>query len=395
MLHKIYEKTDDKETPYSLVYDHRQTLEIRKIVYTINNNKVLIDGHNRPARIFAARGISAGHFFASAPLGTPLTYSPLSLRRGDHFFDAGPSTAGWGTFMILEQTGKICDGLYATGYHFMPAFLLAAPAPVLFDAGVAAMGPHYLKDLETYLGRADALEYLLLTHSHYDHCGAAPYLKEKIPGLTIGTNAHAAKVLLKPNAVGLIRALNDNFTEIFKDAIGDEEKIPFNPVEVDLVLKDGDELDCGGGWTVRVIETPGHTNDCLSYYIPKIKTLIAGEAVGVIHNGGIQPEFSSSYDDYMTSLERLVALDVEILALAHKHVLTGDDASRFLRDSIETTVSFKGRIEGYLDRFGGNREKVVETILGEDYDDTILMQQDKKSFLLNLQAQVRVVAEGK
>jgi len=296
--------------------------------------------------------------------------------------------------MILEQTGKICDGLYATGHHSIPAFLLASPAPVLFDAGVAAMGPHYLKDLETYLGRADALEYLLLTHSHYDHCGSAPFLKERIPGLRIGTNAHAAKVLQKPNAVALIRALNDNFVEVFKDSIG-TEKIPFNPVEVDLILKDGDELDCGGGWTVHVIETPGHTNDCLSYYIPKIKTLIAGEAAGVFHNGEVQPEFSSSYSDYMTSLERLAALDVEILALAHKHILTGDDADRYLRDSIETTVSFRERIEGHLSRFDGDREKVVEIILGEDYDDTILMQQDKKSFLLNLQAQVRVVAEGK
>ncbi|MDO9515728.1 MAG: MBL fold metallo-hydrolase [Syntrophales bacterium] len=296
--------------------------------------------------------------------------------------------------MILEQTGKICDGLYATGHYSIPAFLLTSPAPVLFDAGVAAMGPHYLKDLEMYLGKADALRYLLLTHSHYDHCGAAPFLKDKIPGLQIGADAHAAEVLQRPGAVKLIRALNDNFVEVFKGTIG-IEKIPFGPIAVDLILKDGDELDCGGGWTVQVIETPGHTNDCLSYYIPKIKALIAGEAVGVFHNDGIQPEFSSSYSDYMTSLEKVAALDVEILALAHKGVLTGDDPGIFLKNSIETTVSFKGRIEDYLDRFSGDREKVVETILGEDYDETILMQQDKKSFLLNLQAQVRVVAEGK
>ena len=77
--------------------------------------------------------------------------------------------------MILEQTGKICDGFYSTGYHFLPAFLLASATPVLFDAGVAAMGPYYLRDIEKYLGRADTLGYLLLTHSHYDHCGAIPF----------------------------------------------------------------------------------------------------------------------------------------------------------------------------------------------------------------------------
>lgn len=296
--------------------------------------------------------------------------------------------------MILEQTGKICDGFYSTGYHFLPAFLLASPTPVLFDAGVAAMGPYYLRDIEKYLGRTDTLGYLLLTHSHYDHCGAIPFLQEKIPGLKIGATAHAAKILQKPSVVEMMRTLNSNFAKVFGDLI-ENENIPFNAVKIDLLLKDGDELDFGEGWTVRVIETPGHTKDSLSYYIPGIKTVIAGEAAGVFHNNGINPQFSSSYSDYMTSLEKLAALDMDILALGHRHILTGDDIGRFLRDSIETTVSFKKSIDGYLDRFNGDREKVVETIFGKIYDETVLMQQDKTSFLLNLRAQVRVVAEGK
>jgi len=296
--------------------------------------------------------------------------------------------------MRLEQTGKICEGLYATGYHFLPAFLLTSPHSVLFDAGVAALGPSYLREIEACPEAPDAIRYLLLTHSHYDHCGAAPFLKERIPDLRVGADAHAAEVLRKPNAVALIRALNRNFETVFGDIIG-EQGIPFNPVEIDLILKDRDELDCGEGWTVQVIETPGHTNDSLSYYIPKIKALIPGEAVGVFHNNAAHPEFSSGYSDYLASLEKLAALDVEILPLAHRYILTGADAARYLKDSLAATVSYRERIENYLDRFNGDRERVVKTILGEDYDDTVLMQQDKKSFTLNLEAQVRVIAEGR
>ena len=296
--------------------------------------------------------------------------------------------------MILEQTGKICDGLYGTGYHFIPAFLLTSPTPVLFDAGVAAMGPRYLNDIETILGSTDALHYLLLTHSHYDHCGAVPFLKKKIPALRIGAHSHAADVLQKPSAVQLMRALNDNFAHVFSDVIG-TDYIPFDPVVVDVILKEGDEPDLGGGWSVRVLETPGHTRDSLSYYIPRIKALIAGEAGGVFHNGCIQPEFSSSYSDYVTSLEKMAALDVEVLALAHQRILTGEDAGAYLKDSLSATVFFKTRIEEYLDRFNGDREKTVEAIAAEDYDDTVQMQQDKKSFLLNLEAKVRVVADGR
>ncbi len=296
--------------------------------------------------------------------------------------------------MILEQTGKICDRLYVAGHNVMPAFLLATDRPVIFDAGVAAIGPRYLRDIETYLGSGRSPEYLLLTHSHYDHCGAVSFLKEKIPDLRIGANAHVAKVMRKPNAVELIRALNRNFAEVFRDFIGDED-IPFNPVKIDLVLKEGDELDCGGGWTVQVIETPGHTKDSMSYYIPKIKTAIVGEAAGVFHNDSINPQFSSSYIDYIASLEKLASLDIDILALGHRHILTGGDTVGYLKGSIEATVAFKRHIEDCLDRFGGDREKAVQTILDESYDMGIVMQQDLQSFLLNLRAQVRVVAEEK
>ena len=276
----------------------------------------------------------------------------------------------------------------------MPAFLLTSKTPVLFDAGVTAMGPQYLKDISTHLGNTDRLAYILLTHSHFDHCGACPFLKRKIQGLKIAASAHAAKILEKPSAVELMRTLSSTFEKNFRDIIGNED-VSFTPVAVDLILRDGDELDYGGGWKVRVIETPGHTKDSLSYYIPRIKTLIAGEAVGIYNNSEIQPEFSSSYIDYMASLEKLATLDIDILAMAHVHILTGDDARKHIGRSIESTISFKKRIEKYLDMFNGDRERVVEAILREDYDETQPLRQDKNSFLLNLNAKIRVIAEKK
>ncbi|HOO90347.1 MAG TPA: MBL fold metallo-hydrolase [Syntrophales bacterium] len=296
--------------------------------------------------------------------------------------------------MILEQTGKICNGLYSTGFHFMPAFLLTSQTPVLFDAGVTALGPQYLKDIRMHLGSADRLGHIFLTHSHFDHCGACPFLTRKIQGLKIAASAHAAQVLEKPGAVKLIRTLSKTLERKFGDVIGNED-VSFAPVTVDLILHNGDTLDFGGGWIVRVIETPGHTRDSLSFYIPRIKTLIAGEAVGLYSNQGIQPEFSSSYTDYMASLEKLSSLDIDILATAHVFVLTGEDARQYIGKSIASTVAFKERIERHLNMFGGDREKVVEAMFQEDYDITQPLRQDRTSFLLNLQAKVRVIAEKK
>ena len=120
--------------------------------------------------------------------------------------------------MILESKGKIADGLYAIGSPDLPVFLWTGKTPSLFDAGMTFMGPIYFKDLQTLLGDVRRLRYLFITHSHYDHCGSAAYLKRKIPGLQIGASARAAEVWKRPNAIQMIQNLSKAAEENFQDA---------------------------------------------------------------------------------------------------------------------------------------------------------------------------------
>ncbi len=297
--------------------------------------------------------------------------------------------------MILEQTGKICDDLYSIGYHFIPAFLLMSTPPVLFDAGLTIAGPRYLEDLREYLGNPDRLGYIFLTHSHYDHCGAIPFLKRNIPGVKIVASAPAAATLQKDTAVQLMKSLNKDYEKKFRKFIGSDD-VSFDSISVDHTVQDGDEFNLGSEWVIHVLATPGHTRDAVSYYIPKIKALIPGEAAGVLNgNYDVQSEFSSSYHDYMHSLERLAKLDVEILLLPHVHILMGEDAKQYFAKSLNAARALKERIVKHLNDFNGDREAVVDAIVKEDYDETEAVLQDKRSFLLNLQAKVKAVAEGR
>ncbi len=297
--------------------------------------------------------------------------------------------------MIQESNGKISDRLYAIGNPGLPAFLLLGKKSALFEAGMTFMGPAYLKELNAHLGDAGHLRYLLLTHSHYDHCGAAPFLKRKIPGLQIGASRLAAEIFQRPNAVHLIRSLSQDLEEKSKPLIGDED-VSFHSLEVDLPLTDGAEMLLGDGDRVRIIATPGHTRDALSFYIPEWKALIAGEAVGAFdRNFSIRPEFLSSYDDYLASLERLAALDIQILVMAHSFLLTGEEARGYMARSIEATGRFKKRIEALLDGMGGDQEAVVKRIFKEDYEEARAILQDEEPFRINLKAKVKVVAEKK
>jgi len=295
--------------------------------------------------------------------------------------------------MIIQSQGKIAEGLYAIGMPELPAFLMIGEQPTLFDAGMTFMGPRYLEGLKTYLGNENRLRFNFLTHSHFDHSGATPYLKRRISGLQVGAHPLAADTFKKPNAIALIKSLCRDYEEKHRAMIGDED-VSFDVIAVDILLEDGMEIDLGKGIDFRVIATPGHTRDSVSFFIPKYKALITGEAVGVYdRNMAIHPEFLSSYNDYLDSLEKLAGLDLDLLMMSHYFTLTGGDAAGYVAKSIERTKAFKKRIEDDLNELNGDREAVVQRIFREDYQETGAILQEERPYLINLQAKVKAVAE--
>lgn len=297
--------------------------------------------------------------------------------------------------MIIDRKGAIAEGLCSIGSADLPAWLVKAEIPSLFDAGITFMGPPYLADLKSHLGDPGRLRYLFLTHAHFDHAGAAPYLKRKIPGLKVAANRLSADILGKPGAVKLIQSLSKDFEDQHASLLAGHD-VFFDGLEVDRIVEDGEEIDLGKGWLFQVIATPGHTRDAVSFYFPRMKALITGEAAGVLdtkHN--IHPEFLASYNDYIRSLEKLSRLDVEILMLGHQYVLTQGDARGYLKEALVRTRVFRDRIEHYLRDASGNQEAAVQRIFREDYLDTGAIQQDQRSYLINLSAKVRAVAAGK
>jgi glyoxylase-like metal-dependent hydrolase (beta-lactamase superfamily II) len=267
--------------------------------------------------------------------------------------------------------------------------------PILFDAGMTFMGPSYLKDLKKCLGDVNRLAFNFLTHSHFDHSGAAPFLKRNIPGLKVIASKLAAEVFKRPNAIQLIQSLSKRMEEAFRSQIGGAD-VTFRGLELDRTLEDGDEIVLEDGTKIQAIATPGHTRDAVSYYVPRLRALVCGEAVGSLdRNLEVRSVFLSSYNDYLTSLEKLQDLEIEILLMGHAHVLTEGDVRGIVVRAIEATRAFKKRIEQEMDFYKGDQEEVVQKIFREDYVEKKLIQQDERPYLINLTAQVKAIAERK
>jgi BMFP domain-containing protein YqiC len=112
-------------------------------------------------------------------------------------------------------------------------------------------------------------------------------------------------------------------------------------------------------------------------------------------DGSVRPQFLASDQDYLSSLEKMSRLMVEILIMAHLNILTGEDVQKHLSRSIQATMEFRRRIEKELAAANGNQQAVIEKISREDYEEKKIILQEKRPYLINLTAQVKTVAERK
>lgn len=300
--------------------------------------------------------------------------------------------------MIFDQTGHAADRLYVAGLQWSPVYLLDGRKPVLFEAGFACMGRHYVEAIKSVIKEKQP-EVLFLTHVHWDHCGATSYIRESFPGINVAASGKAASIIKRPNAQNLIKTLSGDVMSFVSEYYGikktDMLDDSFRPFNIDTVLEDGQTIEVDQDLSVRVIATPGHTRDHLSYYIPERKILIATEAGGVQdRTGTIVPEFLVDYDMYVSSLKRLMEFPAEIFCQGHHFVFVGgEEVSNFLTRSLSEAEYFKNRVIELLRSEKGSIEEVAKKVKAEQYDRNPGPKQTEKAYLLNLRSRITHLAE--
>ncbi len=211
----------------------------------------------------------------------------------------------------------------------------------LIDTGTTAFYPH-LKALlqELHLGTKD-IDFVILTHEHFDHIGATTFFFDTA---TVAAHRLAANKI----------EMQDEFVTMMKYC-----NISSRLFHADIWLEDQCLIDLGN-YKLQAIHTPGHTSGCLCLYEGKEKMLFSGDTVFA---GGILSGISSSgnISDYMNSLQRLSALKIESLCPGHGKtsddpegdILRGLEAARSLMEDTKTifdTLSRKWGRQGMVDR---------------------------------------------
>ena len=300
--------------------------------------------------------------------------------------------------MRTQETGKIRDDFYVIGASNTPVYLLDGPVPVLFDAGITALAYLYERDIRKVLGDRTP-GYLFLTHSHFDHVGSAGYFKALWPDMKIVGSKKAGDILVRPGAIEVIINLNeDALNQVLKiydlsEEIGTRRE-PFEPFELDMIISSGDVVALGNGVRLHALETPGHTRDFMSYWIPEKKILVASEAAGYDDGSGyIFSEFLVDYDLYLASLDSLSIFDADVLCPGHRVVLTGIDAKNHIKRSREHSERYLEMVEGFLRDEKGNIEKTVQRVKRVEWDEKPWPKQVESAYLINTRIRVKTLRE--
>jgi len=122
--------------------------------------------------------------------------------------------------------------------------------PVLdYDAAAGRTGTVLAQAIVDFLrARKLTLDWILETHAHADHVSAAQYLKKELGGkIAIGEG---------------IRQVQVTFARLFNVA----SLVPSDGSQFDHLFKDGETFNIGD-LDARVMATPGHTSDCLTYVL--------------------------------------------------------------------------------------------------------------------------------
>jgi glyoxylase-like metal-dependent hydrolase (beta-lactamase superfamily II) len=156
-------------------------------------------------------------------------------------------------------------------------FLVTGPQPALVEAGSQSSTGAVLAALaEAGVGARD-LRWVVVSHVHLDHAGAAGDIAAAFPNATVVVHEQGAPHLADPSR--LIASAARVYGPLLDSLYGRMLPVPSDRL---LAAGDGLTIDVGGGRRLRMVDSPGHARHHQAILDEATGTLMVGDAVGVL-----------------------------------------------------------------------------------------------------------------
>lgn len=263
----------------------------------------------------------------------------------------------------------------------------------LVETGPKSSLEHVLKGLED--AGVDALDWIVVTHIHLDHAGAAGTLAARFPTARVAVHEVGAPHLADPSKLwsSAARIYGERMDELWGGID------PIDPERI-TALTGGDEIDLGGR-KLTAHDTPGHARHHHTYVDDATGIAFTGDAmgvrladVGVVRPATPPPEFD--LEDAIASIEKIRALGASELWLTHfgsqkpqSQDEVCDEAVTALRSWAEWVKDARASTED-LDEIAAQVQKRAEEDLGGRLTpDAIDRMEQTTSYWMNTWGYVR------
>jgi len=248
---------------------------------------------------------------------------------------------------------KITDVRYHSGDS---AFLLDdGKTAIMYDSGFGFTGFAVADKIKAILGDRK-LDYIFLTHSHYDHALGSVYALEYWPDAKVVAGEYATKIFAKDSAKALMRELDGKFAgkcgvESYTDLIDN--------LKVDIPAADGDIIKAGD-MEFTVLNLPGHTKCSIGFYNKKEKLLLGCESIGVYDGAGeVVPSYLVGVQMAIDSIERVERLEIENILVPHFGLLDAEQTKIYLSRAKKSAIETADEIAQML-KDGKTKEEAVQ-----------------------------------
>lgn len=261
---------------------------------------------------------------------------------------------------------NITDCITLLGSELFNLYLVRGETNAIIEGGVSAVAYPFLNQLNQLDVSPESISHLVILHSHFDHMMVFPLLKNRYPWMKIVSSVLNRATFSNERIMGKIFDSDRMMTLTLMDKglISEAPTLtPSAPFPLDIALEEGSILDLGKGATIRFIEAPGHAPDCLCAYLEKEETLFCTDAAGFYTPPDFfRPNYWYRLDDAEKSLDKMKAIDPQVLCRGHYGAISGrEEVRRHLKMGRQAIEDFKTFV---LERIqeGWSMDKITEEV---------------------------------
>jgi len=246
-----------------------------------------------------------------------------------------------GAATVLAQTTipegliKVNDHIYQANGFGNTVMVTTGEGNVIIDTSLANTARRHRQKLDSV--NAGPVKYVIITHAHADHIGGLHVWNE--PGVEVIAQKNQVELLHYRTRLAGFMSQNSarqypRAAEFLKQRYKQmkEDGWPGNhdgKIDATILFDDKYEFELGGTKFV-VLHTPGETYDQLSIWIPRYKAVhVADNFYNSFPNlytlRGTKPRWAL---DYVESINKVIALEPEILVRGHGDPIAGKEKIR-------------------------------------------------------------------